>query len=180
MQRPRIHQLWYHLHLQGMQNAKRFRVALPLCVELFAGKATLSRALIQSGFEVLSIDHVSDSPMAPIVVLDLTTSAGQTILWEILASDRLFSAHLGLPCGTSSKARERPVPERLRRMGVPAEYPMGVPQLSELERLKVEKGKRALSVGLRNCLVSHKAPHHCEPWRIHLEAGYGQFLSASL
>lgn len=58
--------------------------------------------------------------MAPIVVLDLTTSSGQTILWEILASDRLFSAHLGLPCGTWSKARERPVPERLRRMGVPS------------------------------------------------------------
>ena len=141
----------------------------------------MSRALIQSGFEVLSIDHVSDSPMAPIVVLDLTTSAGQTILWEIPASDRLFSAHLGLPCGTSSKARERPVPERLRRMGVPspkplrsAEYPMGVPQLSELDRLKVEKANVLYQLGLeivlyltkRHIIVSVENPFGSWLWAV--------------
>lgn len=165
------------------RDAKRqkFSHGPPLCVELFAGKATLSRALIQSGFEVLSIDHVSDSPMAPIVVLDLTTSSGQTILWEILASDRLFSAHLGLPCGTSSKARERPVPERLRRMGVPspkplrsAEYPMGVPQLSELDRLKVEKANVLYQLGLevvlyltkRGIIVSVENPFGSWLWAV--------------
>ena len=50
-------------------DAKRRKVSRgpPLYVELFAGKATLSlsRALIQSGFEVISIDHIADSPMAP-------------------------------------------------------------------------------------------------------------------
>ena len=29
----------------------------PLCAEIFAGKASFSRALVQAGFEVVSVDH---------------------------------------------------------------------------------------------------------------------------
>ena len=165
------------------RDAKRQKVShgRPLCVELFAGKATFSRALIQSGFEVLSIDHVSESPMAPIVTLDLTTTSGQAILWEILSSDRLFAAHMGLPCGTSSRARERPVPEHLRRMGVPspkplrsAEFPMGVLSLSELDRVKVEKANILYQLGLeialyltrRHIIVSIENPFGSWLWSV--------------
>ena len=100
-----------------LRDAKRQEVSrgLPLFVEIFAGKATLSRAMIQTGFEVISIDHVADSPMAPIVSLDLTTSSGQKILWAILSNDR---THMGLPCGTPSRARDRPVAASLRQLGV--------------------------------------------------------------
>ena len=34
----------------------------PLSVEIFAGKASFSRALVQAGFEVVSVDHEVEAP----------------------------------------------------------------------------------------------------------------------
>ncbi len=99
----------------------------PLIVELFAGRAALlSRALIQADFEVVSIDHNVDSRLAAMVSFDLTTSSGQPILWQILAMDWLFALHMGLPCGTSSRAREKPIRTCLQRQGVPSPIPLRV------------------------------------------------------
>ena len=94
------------LHKQGLENQKPREIdnkLTPLCVEIFAGKASFSRALVQAGFEVLSIDHEVEGPLRPIVSLDLTTKSGQELLWMILKSPRLVAIHLGLPCGTASK-----------------------------------------------------------------------------
>ena len=165
------------------RDAKRLKVSqgLPLFVELFAGRATLSRAMIQAGFEVISIDHVSDSPMAPIVVLDLTTPSGQKILWEILASDRLWAAHMGLPCGTSSRARDRPIAMNLQRLGVPspkplrsADHPMGLPSISQIDRIKVQKANILYALGLeiilklakRNVVISVENPFNSWLWTV--------------
>lgn len=128
---------------------------LPLFVEIFAGRASFSRAVAQAGFEVVSVDHEVDSPFRPIVSLDLTTESGQKILWQILASDRLVAAHLGLPRGTASKARDRPIPQEFRRRGVPspaplrsAEYPFGLPRISGVNAVKVEKANILYRLGL--------------------------------
>ena len=97
------------LHKQGFEKEKQRDVdnkLTPLCVEIFAGKASFSRALVQAGFEVVSIDHEVEGPLRPIVSLDLTTKSGQELLWMILKSPRLVAIHLGLPCGTASKARD--------------------------------------------------------------------------
>ena len=53
----------------------------PLFVELFAGRGELSRAAIQTGLRVVSIDHEVVQPVAPLVTLDLTSSSGVAILW---------------------------------------------------------------------------------------------------
>lgn len=42
----------------------------PLIVEVFAGRASLSRALIDAGFQVLSVDREVDQPFAPLKVAD--------------------------------------------------------------------------------------------------------------
>ena len=58
----------------------------PLFVEVFsgnAGNASFSGAMIQAGFEVVSVDHEVDAPYAPVVSLDLATESGQKILMEI-------------------------------------------------------------------------------------------------
>ena len=81
----------------------------PLFVEIFAGKGSLSRAMVQAGFSVLSLDHENNGAVVPLVMLDLTTPSGVKILWDILASPSLMAIHLGLPCGTASRARDRPV-----------------------------------------------------------------------
>ena len=70
-------------------------------------------------FQVLSIDQDGSKAVVPMITLDLTTSSGQAILWDILQSPNLLRIHLGLPCGTASLARERPVSEALRAQGAP-------------------------------------------------------------
>ena len=51
----------------------------PLFVEVFSGRASFSRAMIQAGFEVVSVDHEVDTPFAPVVSLDLSSETGQRI-----------------------------------------------------------------------------------------------------
>jgi hypothetical protein len=74
----------------------------PLFVELFAGKGALSKAALQTGLRVVSIDHEVVQPFAPMVILDLTTESGTRILWDVLQSLGLEAVHLGLPCGANA------------------------------------------------------------------------------
>ena len=109
----------------------------PHFVELFAGRGAFSKAALQSGFRAVSVDHEVVQPFAPVVTLDLTTETGTRILWDIMRAPGLEAVHLGLPCGTSSRARELPIPLALRRAGVPeprplrsAAHPLGIPGLA--------------------------------------------------
>ena len=127
----------------------------PFFVELFAGSASLSRAMADAGFSVIAVDHVSNKPHFPITRLDLTSSSGQAIFWDIVESPQLVAIHLGLPCGTASRARERKIPDSLRRQGVPEppplrspRYPLGLPGLSSVNAAKVA----AANALLRFCL----------------------------
>lgn len=102
------------------------------------------------------MDHEVDSPFAPIVQLDLTTDSGVAILWDILRAPNLFAIHMGLPCGTSSRARERPIAKELREQGVPqppplrsALYPLGVPGLNEFHLRKVENANILYALALK-------------------------------
>ena len=135
----------------------------PLCVEIFAGKASFSRALVQAGFEVVSVDHEVEAPLRPIVSLDLTTKSGQEILWLVLQSPRLIAIHLGLPCGTASKARDRPIPKELQQLGVPspaplrsAAYPLGIPGVSGVNATKLAKANELYKLGLEIVLFAYK------------------------
>jgi hypothetical protein len=55
-------------------------------VEIFVGRGILSRAMVQSGFSVLSVDHENNGAVTPLDMLDLTTSMGVKVLWDILSS----------------------------------------------------------------------------------------------
>ena len=154
----------------------------PLFVEVFSGKAPFSRAMIEGGYEVISVDHDVDAPYSPVVSLDLTTESGQRILMEILSSKRLLAIHFGLPCGTASKARDRPVPQELQRQGVPspaplrsAEYPLGIPGLSGLNKTKVEKANQLYSFTLR-ILISLEG----RKIAISIENPFGSYLWAAM
>ena len=151
----------------------------PIFLELFAGRASFSRAMIQSGFEVVSVDHKVGHPFAPIVSLDLTTESGKQILFRVLHHPRLFAIHFGLPCGTSSRAREKPIPEELRAQGVPnppqlrsAEFPLGMPGLSPLNRAKVDSANKLYSLAIdillvvlpKNVIVSLENPWNSWMW----------------
>ena len=46
---------------------------------------------------------------SPTFFENLTTASGTHILWNVLQAPGLAAVHLGLPCGTSSRARELPM-----------------------------------------------------------------------
>ena len=152
---------------------------MPLFVELFAGHGGLSRAAIQGGFSVLSIDHESNDAVVPMVSLDLTTDSGVEILWDILSSESLLAVHLGLPCGTASLAREKPVAAHLQAMGVPnppplrsAQHPLGLPNLSDFHSAKVHSANQLYRLAVeiiifcsrRNIVVSIENPSNSWLW----------------
>ena len=117
----------------------------PILVEIFAGRGTLSRAMVQAGFSVLSVDHENNGAVVPLMMLDLTSSSGVKVLWDILSSPNVAAVHLGLPCGTASLARERPVAKNLVLQGAPnlpplrsASKPLGLDGPSPFHQAKVD------------------------------------------
>ena len=98
---------------------------------------------------MVSVDHEVVHPFAPIVPLDLSSQSGVKILWNILSSPGLVAIHLGLPCGTSSRARERPLPMALKLAGVPEppplrseQYPLGLPGLAPWHQDRVDSANK--------------------------------------
>ena len=147
---------------------------------MFSGKASFSRAMIQAGFEVVSVDHEVDAPYSPVYSLDLTTQSFQGILMEILTPKRLAAIHFGLPCGTASKARDRPIRQELQRQGVPSpaplrspEYPLGIP--GSLNKTKVEKANELYRFTLR-ILISLEGRQVA----ISIENPFGSYLWAAM
>ena len=118
-----------------------------MTLELCAGTAGYTAALRRAGFDSLGIDHSRNrhASQAPTAMLDLTTEAGQRVVREVLQSGRLLYCHAAPPCGTASRARDRPVRAHLRARGAPSpvplrseEFPAGLPNLSgeNLARVK--------------------------------------------
>ena len=122
----------------------------PFFVELFSGSGNLSRALADSGFNVVAIDwhnrhQVSFAPIA----LDLASDSGQEVMWMMVKTLKPDAIHAGVPHGTVSRARERQIPHRLRAQGKPrpaplrsAEWPLGLPNLSATDQKRVSQDNR--------------------------------------
>ena len=128
----------------------------PILVEVFAGRGTLSRAMVQAGFSVLSVDHENNGAVVPLMMLDLTSSSGVKVLWDILSSPNVAAVHLGLPCGTASLARERPVAKNLVLQGAPnppplrsASKPLGLDGLSPFHQAKVDSANKLYALAIQ-------------------------------
>ena len=137
-------------------------ISPPLFVELFAGRAAFSKAALQSGLRVISVDHEVVQPFAPVVILDLTTDSGTRILWDTMQAPGLAAVHLGLPCGTSSRARELPIPAAMRRAGIPeppplrsATHPLGVPGLALHHQRRVDSANTLYKLAVEIILWCH-------------------------
>ena len=80
---------------------------------------------------------------------DLRESDQQDCLLSFLRELKPSLIHIALPCGTGSRARERPIPKHLLRTGAPnprqlrdQAHPLGLPNLTSFERLKVDKANQ--------------------------------------
>ena len=110
-------------------------------VEVFSGTAGLTAEVRRLGCQhSTAVDaHVTKQVKAPVLRIDLSTMAGQTLLWRILKEPRVFAIHLGPPCGTSSRAREIKrkfgfSPRPLRSV----QHPDGLPNLAPRDHARVE------------------------------------------
>ena len=85
---------------------------VPLLVELCAGSAIFSSVALASGWDVTPIDQSSCrfSPRTPLVFLDLRDPLCIDLILRFDQGAPADWFHLGLPCGTCSRARERALP----------------------------------------------------------------------
>ena len=118
-----------------------------LVVEICAGSARLTKTVRAKGMRGLAIDKTKSRGCGTeIMVLDLTLEHDLRILLQLLRSEskRIALVFISPPCGTASKARERPIktsllfgqkqPESLRTSGKPDQKDM----LSGLDKVKTE------------------------------------------
>jgi hypothetical protein len=121
-------------------------------IEICCGHAGLTAALVDVGFQGIGIDWKGNKhhPVIPILQLDLTDPADQEQLMHLLATHNVKYVHMGPPCGTYTRARDKPISAHLLKAGCPnpqplrsEQYPAGLPNLhnegKEIDLVKVEK-----------------------------------------
>ena len=111
-------------------------------MEVFAGSAKLSSAAKQRGFKTMAVDHGGNKHEThhEISLYDLTSPPAQAQLFENLTEDIPGAIHMAPPCGTSSRAREKPLPELGDRAPKPLRdehHPFGYPWLQGSDRARV-------------------------------------------
>jgi hypothetical protein len=78
------------------------------------------------GFQVVAVDFTRNrhSPKTEIANIDLSTPEGAKELWTLLQHPGLCFVWMAPPCGTASRAREKPIDERLKQSGWPEPKPL--------------------------------------------------------
>ena len=151
-------------------------------MEFCAGSGNLSAAMREAGFTIYSIDHEHNrhQPKVALILQDLTDEYAQQTALDMVDQLNPLSIHLGLPCGTCSRARERQLPVHLREThSAPpplrsAEHLMGLPGLSHANRNKVQAANRLYHFACRllflcftkSVLVSVENPTRSWLWGI--------------
>ena len=114
--------------------------------EIFAGCAKLSQQMNLVGFESIPVDssHNKHVPLVPVFILDLTDQQAQSCLKQHINATHPLGIHLALPCGTGSRAREKPLPRALVRQGAKTPQPLrnathvlGIPGLNPNDQARV-------------------------------------------
>eukprot|EP00435_Cladocopium_sp_Y103_P047305 s818_g13.t2 len=116
-------------------------------VEICAGSAVLSAEAQRKGFQIFPIDHSHNRfrAAAAILVIDLAHPDARQLLPQLFKTVRPAWCHMGLPCGTCSRDRDRPVSQVLRAAGAPNPRPLrnsdnlfGLPNLTQAEFRRVD------------------------------------------
>ena len=133
-------------------------------LEVFAGSANLSEAMRRKGLLVHAVDDkLRRQSKVSIHVLDLTRDNDVEVLLDMATHANIGSAHFAPPCGTASKARERPLPEGMESIRAEplrsATQPLGVSGLAHLDSKRVAAANRlyALTLCVLCILVSRGA-----------------------
>lgn len=152
-----------------------------VCIELCAGCARLSKHLSAAGFNVIAVDHSKNrrKQLFSTMQIDLSdTDCVEQLRCIVGDSCAIFYIHAAPPCGTCSRAREKRIPFRLRKRGVPdpkplrsEKHPNGLPNLSgvSLRRVQVANAVyknicKILDVFGDQCIISIENPARSHMW----------------
>ena len=124
-------------------------------VEVCCGSAGLSAAIRRLGIDVFAIDHQANRHRTKVrpILLDLTLLSDVQVFWAILHQSQPRYIHMGLPCGTCSRAREKALPSSFgpTRGPVPlrdADHLFGKPHLTQADQTKVIQANRLYSLAV--------------------------------
>ena len=122
-------------------------------MEFCSGTGGLTAQLRKAGLVgSFGVDHiVKAGNKAPIVKVDIATPDGEELARSYINSPLCAYAHFGLPCGTSSRAREIAMPD-MPRAPAPlrhAEHPDGIPNLPAKDAERVAAANRVYAAGCR-------------------------------
>lgn len=99
----------------------------------------------RKGFLTFAVDHEHDRhrPRVSLLLIDLAKPHGQNVIRGLINHLQPVALHLGLPCGTSSRARDRALPSKFAEFNAPpplrdAFHVLRLPHLSQRDRQKVE------------------------------------------
>ena len=149
-----------------------------LALEVFCGRGRLSVALRDQGLSVLPVDHRVRCNELQVVRLDLTDANDISVFLEMLCTANVCVAHFGPPCGTASRARERPLPSELAHIASPPlrsdSSPFGVQGLTASQAARVRSANMLYVVTLvsvwilsvRGSFLSCENPSSSLFWRV--------------
>ena len=128
----------------------------------------LSAEAQKVGFQVFPIDHSWNrfKPKAATIVIDLSRESNVPLVESMMQFLKPTWAHWGLPCGTCSRAREKPLSRTLRAAGAPeprplrsAEHLMGIPGLTSSEKSRVDSANDIYRMAIPILMIAFKL--HC-------------------
>ena len=127
-------------------------------IEICSGTGGLTAQLRLHGLPgSFGIDHhVKAGCKAPICKLDLEKEENLLMILEWIKHPKCRYVHLGVPCGTASRAREIPIegggPEPMRS----PEFPDGLPNLRHRDKERVRKANLVYAAACRLILACHE------------------------
>ena len=137
-------------------------------VEAFCGSAGLSRALRACGFAVYPVDFDKNRHASKVHVidLDLTVQPCVDVFKQMLSDLQPSYIHMGLPCGTCSRAREKPLPKHCKNTRGQPRFVMQTTCLGDRAFLPMikQKFKVLISSTIWLCMVSIENPHRSWLW----------------
>ena len=133
---------------QVLQSTNQVVSSRPTFLELCCGSAGLTAAANKAGYRGLGIDWIRNkakSTKAHILNLDLTEPSNQKFVLDMINSKKVQAVHMGPPCGTASRARDKPLNRDAVQAGVrrplplrSSEFPLGLPNLAGTARVRVD------------------------------------------
>ena len=131
-----------------------------LFLEIFSGSGNLSASVKDCGIAVYAVDNKTHRHgQVAIHALDLTKQSDIAVLLDLTCYANIASAHLAPPCGTSSRARERPLPQSLMHIKAEplrsTERPLGLEGLSGLDAIRVGAANKLYALTVVVFLILH-------------------------